>query len=439
MFSSILFKSLPRRTFSQARSFATKKLLLLSLDWKRPKDPPMSLGQASLFSHLKENNIPVLAKSYAVNDPSFSTDSVAKFIINNCNQNTDLGMGAYVWNERPLLSILSSLKKFQFPGRIILGGPQISYLRKSGLLEKFYAEAHVFIRGYAEDALVKLMQAQKIEPISGVHYANTPDDGSSTVLNPQTLSSPLLNGIVTPQPFMRVETKRGCLYRCAYCQHSGSNPLVEFPLSRVIKEVQWITAHPVINDIAVIDPTFNVGNSYLLVLKEFAKQKFSGKISFQCKAERVTGEFLDAVESLNTYAKTTLEFGLQTIHKKEARAILRSNQINKIKEVFLETKRRNINTEISIIYGLPNQTLESFRQTILFCNECGIKAIRAFPLLLLRGTILYNRKEELALKESNDLIPCVVESPSFTYSHWREMEKIAKVLEDSYKARIRNC
>ena len=63
----------------------------------------------------------------------------------------------------------------------------------------------------------------------------------------------------------------------------------------------------------------------------------------------------------------------------------------------------------------------------------------AFPLMLLRGTPLYEQKEKLGLVEKcevaheaiervQDEIPHVVESPSFTFDEWRRMADIAVTL-----------
>jgi hypothetical protein len=431
---STFFKSPSQKLLSLIKATSSptpKHLHLISLDWTRPKDPPISLAQASLVSHLKKNNISVTPKSYSINSPNFHPSNVTKFIMDNSNVNTYVGIGAYIWNEPTIQKILPELTRQKFPGIIILGGPQINYTQNDGTLETTYPDAHIFTRGYAENSLVKLMQAQSLQAIPGIHYANTVDHGSLSEIDLASLHSPFLGGLIAPQPFIRWETKRGCPYRCAFCQHKGSNQLLEFPLSRIQKEVQWIANHPIINDIAVLDPTFNIGKNYLHVLKELTQHKFSGKISLQCRIERVTNEFLDAVTSLNASATTTLEFGLQTIHSEEQKIINRTNIINKAKKVFAEAKKRNINVEVSLIYGLPNQTLDSFRQSIQFCKESGVETIYAFPLLLLRGTALYQRKKELGLIESTDPIPRVITSPSFTYDQWLEMKKIAALLEQA--------
>ncbi|RIB26585.1 hypothetical protein C2G38_2162999 [Gigaspora rosea] len=116
-------------------------------------------------------------------------------------------------------------------------------------------------------------------------------------------------------------------------------------------------------------------------MNKLIKEKYRGKLSLQCRIEMVKEEFLNKVVELNDTAETVLEF---------------------------------------------------------------VPVIHAFPLMLLRGTPLHERKAELGLVESFEIalteidrvqtdIPHVVASPSFTYEEWKEMSKIAESLECSIK------
>lgn len=421
-----------------------RKLLLVALDWTRPKDPPFSLGQASILGTLLKNNIHVIPRSWSVNSPQFSVDDVVNFSMQHADEKTDFAIGVFVWNETHTQHILNQLKKYRFPGRIIVGGPQISYVKRG--VEKYYPQADVFIRGYAEGALAQLLtapEAQMLPVITGVHYANQPDSGLSATINFENLPSPFLTGIISPQRFIRWETQRGCPFKCAFCQHRESDESQKrrnFSQARVLEEARWIARHPVIQDVAVLDPTFNSGEQYIRVLETLCDEKYTGKLALQCRIEMVKPEFLDLVERLNQTGRVVLEFGLQTIHKKEQQTIQRPNNLKKVKEVLEDVYKRNIETEISLIFGLPHQTLESFKESIHFCKALHIKTIHAFPLMLLRGTPLHESKASLQLVESSDIsvpevnrlyegIPHVISSPSFSREDWQKMADLATDLE----------
>ncbi len=212
----------------------------------------------------------------------------------------------------------------------------------------------------------------------------------------------------------------------------------------MLQEAEWITSHPIIQDVAVLDPTFNSGDQYLAVLESLVQGKYSGKLALQCRAEMVNDAFLDMVQQLNETAHVVLEFGLQTIHKEEQRIIERPNNMKKVERVLEQVSDKNVDCEVSLIFGLPNQTLESFEQSVEFCKRLQVPTIHAFPLMLLRGTPLFDQKKELQLVESSDIkeiplvervvnsIPHVVSSPSFSLEDWQQMAAIATELEQHY-------
>ncbi|MCE3233183.1 MAG: radical domain protein [Rickettsiaceae bacterium] len=427
-----------------------RKLLLTALDWTRPKDPPLSLGHASILANLNQHQIPVKSHSWSVNAADFSWKDVVSYAMGHASEKTDFAIGAFVWNEKATQNIISSLKAQGFPGKVILGGPQISYVKEG--LSSYYPDADIFIRGYGEEAIARLYTSDKEKPvIAGVSYRDEPDLGISANVDLEKLPSPYLTGVIPAQRFIRWETQRGCPFRCSFCQHRESDITMtrrNMPLTRILREAEWIIDNPVIQDIAVLDPTFNSGPNYLAVLDKLIEGKYTGKLALQCRIEMVKDEFLDKIQELNKTAHVVLEFGLQTTNKEEWKIIQRPNNLTKTIDVLGQTRERGIETEISLIFGLPKQTLTSFKDSIEFCKNLGVSRIYAYPLMLLRGTPLHSQKEELGLVESSDVnitgiprvqeeIPHVVASPSFSHEEWKKMaaiaEDLAKYNEDKPK------
>ena len=422
-----------------------QKIILISLDWTRCKDPAISLGHASLLANLITHSIVVIDKSWSVNHPTFDIEDVIRFIIFHTNADTCVAFGAFVWNEIYIQNILSVMKQRKIPGKIIVGGPQISYIKSEStdtdiedctnrtLLESFYPQADIFIRGYAESVLVDLMlSSDPLKTIAGVHYCNTRDDNSLSCIDLSILPSPLLLGLIQPKQFLRWETKRGCPFACAFCQHIApeTHRYYEFPLDRIKQEAKWIISHPQIKDIAIVDPTFNIGGThYLDVMRTLIDLKYSGKISLQCRLEFVTDAFLETVTKLGETAQIILEFGLQTINEQEEVAIQRKNNHMVVSHILKQCVRRNIKIEISLIYGLPLQTVNSFVHNIQFLINLGVPIIRAWPLMLLRGTALYKIKKQYSIKESGEAIPHVISSCSFSLHEYKKMQTIANSLE----------
>ena len=410
-----------------------RNLLLVEFPWGRDKDPRVPLGHASMLAMVK-NLSNVQCKSFVkpINSSDFSVKDVNQEILHELSElgeNTDIAFGVYVWCEDVVKSILTFLRANNFTDRIILGGPQISYSEAG--LELIYPEADVFVRGYGEFAIAELMTNPDKINHTGVHYAGDSDKLEQTIVDLDLCPSPWLEGIIKlkNQPFIRWETQRGCQFKCSFCQHkeAGSRlPKHTFHFNRIEQEIDLFCREKV-PDIAILDPIFNSGKQSVKILKRFSENGYDGRLSIQCRAEMITDEFIQYASKLNV----RLEFGLQTIHENEGVAISRRNNFKMVEKNLAKVKQAGINFEVSVIYGLPEQTLASFRRTIDWCLEMEIPVIKAFPLMLLRGTEIEKQKHVWGLVESNDTMPVVIESDTFTHHEWLQMGKISQILKET--------
>ncbi|HEX8244588.1 MAG TPA: hypothetical protein VF541_13875, partial [Longimicrobium sp.] len=126
-----------------------------------------------------------------------------------------------------------------------------------------------------------------------------------------------------------------------------------------------------------------------------------------------------------------LEFGLQTAVEDEGRAIQRRNRMAAVAPLMRGLTDRGISYEVSLIYGLPGQTVESFRQSIQFVRDNGCDRITAWPLMLLRGTELMAQRQQWEFEERAEGrfgIPVVTRSRSFSERDWETMKEIAEGL-----------
>jgi radical SAM superfamily enzyme YgiQ (UPF0313 family) len=409
----------------------SRRVILASIDWTRDKDPRIPLGHASIVAALRSAGVDVRAFSFAINHSGFNEERILEDILDSAwglkPEQVDVGLGVYVWNDRVVKSLLIALRRHGFRGRIILGGPQISYAGAG--LEQFYPEADAFVRGYGEEAMVALAATAERIRFTGVHWAGQVDSGIQAQAKLETLPSPFLGNVIdlsNGQRFIRWETQRGCPFRCSFCQHREAGSRLrrrDIPLARLEREMELFVRSGV-DDIAVLDPLFNLGDHALAVLKTFRKLGYHGRLSLQCHFSTLDDGFLDACEDLDV----RLEFGLQTIHEREARAVERMNDMEKVLKGIRKLHERSIPFEVSIIFGLPEQTLESFRRTVDFCLRQRVPVLKAFPLMLLRGTVLERQRAQWGFKENDEPIPSVIRSHTFDEREWRQMEALAEAL-----------
>ncbi|ARV14254.1 B12-binding domain-containing radical SAM protein [Polaribacter sp. SA4-12] len=411
-----------------------KNLLIISFDFIREGESETSLAIGSILSYIKNDidyGIKFKASHLPINvlefNENFEVSDLNKYLSNyNFNEIDYIAISAYVWNEFITNSFINLIiNKYNFTGKVILGGYQISY-SNNPVLE--YPNCHYFIDGYAENALLSILKNENNSKVlkSNFDFSNIP--------------SPYLTDEIQVddnQEKVRVETQRGCPYRCNFCAHRDltNNKVYKQSFEKTISEFKYFR-YKKVEKVNVLDPIFNIGSNYLNILNELVKMNYKSLISIQVRFETIIGDkglrFLDLCEKLNIH----LEFGLQTAIIKESILINRKNNPSKIKSVMHQLNKRNISYEVSLIYGLPTQTVTSFKKSISFLIENGCEKIIAFPLMLLKGTELFQEKEKFSLKEENIgeyNIPLVTSSNSFSKNNWLEMKKIANNLKLSNK------
>jgi len=413
-----------------------RRVVLVDVYWTRDKDPRVPLGHACLLAALRADpGIDARSIVLPVNQDMPLEDIAARILGETSglpHHRVDIAIGAYVWNEALLQALLPALRASGFGGRIILGGPQVSYVANG--LEALYPQADVFIRGQAETALHAVIHAGDPVPIQGVHYAGGIDKAEQASAMLDALPSPLLNGLIPlqGQRFLRWETRRGCQFKCSFCQHRQADARVKptgFSQDRVDREIDLICEAGV-EDVAVLDPIFNtndVRGHAVHILERFAARGFKGRLSLQCRAEFIDYAFLDAAARLDV----CLEFGLQTIHTREQLAIDRTNNMKKVEMALAKVRARGIEHEVSLIFGLPEQTLASFKESVRWCVEREVPVIKAFPLLLLRGTKLDTERDRWGLVVEDDIMPQVLASASFSREDRDAMEALSEALRQT--------
>ncbi|MFA0960235.1 radical SAM protein [Roseivirga sp. BDSF3-8] len=410
-----------------------KSAIIISFDLIRPGELTTSLAIGSLLAYAKSQ--PEYGEVFTLQNISINAFDVPLFAgtsyFHTCLGHLNLtdpdtiAISAYVWSEQHVHTLCAYLRQQGFGGKIVLGGYQVTYGNDAQLATE-YPECDIFISGYAEKALVQAILADK--PDSPMFLSDP--------VNFAKLPSPYLTGeldIPMEQPMLRMETKRGCPYRCTFCAHRDlkDNQVHKNDLDKVFAELALFKERKV-KRVNVLDPVFNMGSEYLEVLEEVKRLGMPDTtFTFQARFESIHGINGDRFLGLAEDIRAHLEFGVQTIIEEEFKVVGRPNKPDHITRVFAELNRRSISYEVSLIYGLPNQTPDTFRRSIAFLQDNGCTTIKAFPLMLLKGTELYDQKQQYALHEEvvgEFGIQVVTSGNSFTKDDWLEMKELAQNL-----------
>lgn len=412
-----------------------KKALIVSYNIVRNGEGTIPLSIASIMAYVKSD--PEYGFKFEVDHLPFNLleekENLSEF--ENCFKNVSLNdyqfiaISSFVWNEYLINPLMKHLRSAGYKNKIILGGSQITYANKDQLQTE-YPGCDIFISSYAEKSFLEILKNEREKE----SYYNTSLDFNH-------LPSPYITGAMPLEyghKMLRWETKRGCPFKCSFCAHRNlENGRVHYmQLEKAFSELALFKQKEV-KRINVLDPIFNMGSQYIEIMKEIDRLQFANtKFTYQSKIELLTkkdgSEFLDLIEKTNAH----LELGLQTIIPEEYEVIERKNNTKIIEEQLDVLNKRNISYEVSLIYGLPNQTINSFKKSIEFVQNKGCKKITAWPLMLLKGTPLFFERDRWNLKEEviGDFdIPVVTSSTTFNKDEWFEMEEVAKGLTNNMR------
>ena len=403
--------------------------LLISFDLVRPGELSPSLAIASILAHQRSDarwrermtvehpaiNMLELGGRARVEDfrPQLEAIHVHRF--------DAIALSAYIWNEYLLNPFIALLRELGFTGKVVLGGYQVTYGNQAELLRR-YPDCQVFISGHAEQAFAELpVHLDSDAPV----FLNVPVDFTQ-------LASPYLSGelpVPLGAPMVRLETKRGCPYRCSFCAHRDlvTRGVHRHPLERVFAELALLAERRV-QRINVLDPIFNAGKEHLEVMREVVRLGMRSTITLQSRFENIRSEQGEAFLDLCEQGSFHLEFGLQTTDHEVSKHIDRANRMDLVDAALDQLVARGIPFEVSLIYGLPAQTLESFQRSIDHLHAKGCTDIKAWPLMLLPGTKLYDQKEQWGMREEalgEFNIPVVTESNTFSREEWERMDRMA--------------
>ena len=124
------------------------------------------------------------------------------------------------------------------------------------------------------------------------------------------------------------------------------------------------------------------------------------ELTFEANPGTLTEEKARAFKSLGF---NRVSLGLQSIHEKEMKKLGRIHNYEEFLSSFdLLRKAGFDNINVDLMYGIPYQTRESFRQTLEAVVRLSPEHISAYGLILEDGTVLYREKDALPLPTTEE-------------------------------------
>jgi radical SAM superfamily enzyme YgiQ (UPF0313 family) len=314
-----------------------------------------------------------------------------------------VGFSLYCWNSTASIELAARLRAARPKLLLIAGGPDAERLVSAPLPDQRIFDA-VFL-GEAEESLVAWVRdaALVVGKRDEAGFGAATEGGANPAVflrgkpaSPESLASPWLNGLLKPREGGQVawELTRGCPFRCAYCYEGrGSAGIRRLPDERIERELELFVERGV-GEIFVLDPTFNVQSGRALaLLRRFAEKGGNIAWNFEIRAELLDRAQAEAFASM----PCSLQIGLQSVRPEVLAAINRDMDRKKFAAKVGLLNAAGAVFGLDLIYGLPNDTLAGFRESLDYALSLTPNHLDIFPLAVLPGTELAERREALGL------------------------------------------
>jgi radical SAM protein with 4Fe4S-binding SPASM domain len=347
-----------------------------------------------------------------------------------------------------LVHTLASLIKRKKPETVVIvGGPTATF--SDELLLSHTPAIDLCVRFEGEETTLELVslyhdgsKQDGFEDIAGISYRSrssiirTQDrklfglsDDKDCCLD--ALPSPYLEGMLNGTEGAGILTSRGCAHRCTYCNFSAmSKHTIRYhSVDRVIEELKCIyTAnidHLASQVVTVYDDAFS---SNIRRAKEICERIIDEEIRLRlaclCRADSLDKEL---IQLLGQAGFVDISFGVESAVPKILHNIRKAGKsepqqtsneyyakerrfLRKIREIINLAKRNRMKTSVSIILGLPGETIDDGLKTIKFIHDMGVDEYYHNYLQLFPGTELFDTANNYGITSKHAGFPLPYET-----------------------------
>lgn len=206
-----------------------------------------------------------------------------------------------------------------------------------------------------------------------------------------------------------------CLSKCHYCDfcsvQRADEAKKELYVKRLCKDITLFAEKTgECGDIPVADTVyFGGGTPTLFSAEQFGRildvidHKFGidecAEITAETNPKAADRKKLEAMRRLGI---NRLSIGMQSVHNRELRALGRIHNFEDFKVTFSEARESGFdNVSVDLMYGIPDQTRESFQRTVETLLSFAPEHISSYCLAVEEGTNFSRRRDSLNLPDDD--------------------------------------
>jgi hypothetical protein len=343
-----------------------------------------------------------------------------------------VGFSVYVWSRDHAIAIANDLKRLKPTLPLFAGGAEAT-ANPEGVLG---AGAFGFaVRGEGEGPIRQVVRlALNGEPPTGVPGVLFPGDRPGPLpasVDLDSIPSPYLSGLLDPRTVGGAlwQLSRGCDFACSFCfDHKGSGGVRRFSMARVEQELR-LFARLAVPQVFVLDSTFNKvperAKEILRLIRKLAPQVH---FHFEVRSEFIDPEMAELFASITC----SLQIGLQSADPGILRRVGRGFDADDFRYRVSLLNSTGAIFGFDLIFGLPGDTLPTFRESLDFALSLYPNHLDIFPLAVLPGTRLYGKGEELGLAHLPAPPYTVLSTPEFPAGDLEQARRLASACDIFY-------
>lgn len=423
-----------------------KKILLVNLGFEKfyektnirgvaPTAPPLSL--ASLSGSLIHNGFSVEVFDFNIYEDTDFIEKLRAFT-------PDYVGITFVTPLIQEANRVAQIAKDVNPEIIVMaGGPHCSSFPESTLKETVFDLVAV---GEGDFTICEILEGKDYAGIEGIAYKNN----GNIQVNPRKPFIKDLDVLAPPEygvfeldkykispaiakgnPVAWVETSRGCVYDCVFCNKNcfGKTFRVKSP-ERVVEEFQRVIAHG-FKEIYLADDGFTTNMTRAkkvcdLLIKNNIKIDWCTLNGI--RADRVDLELLEKMKQAGCYR---IYLGVESGNQDVLDTIKKGTTLEHLENAVAWGKKAGLEVVGYFMLGLPGDTEETMQQTIDFAKKLNLDLAKASITIPLPATEMYNDLDQEGLIKTYDWTKYKFHSvPSIIYDHqtlpWPIIEKYYK-------------
>ncbi len=144
-----------------------------------------------------------------------------------------------------------------------------------------------------------------------------------------------------------------------------------------------------------------LGGENIALITRRAKELFGvdGEITVECNPSAVDDSFFETVAKSGV---NRISLGMQSAVDSERRKLGRFADSKRVEECINNARKAGIeNITLDVMLGVPDQTVDSLKETVDFCLKNDVPHISAYMLKLEEGTYYYNNADKLNLPDED--------------------------------------